>query len=150
MTRAQAVLDVVAEDPQEQHVAQQVQPGTVHEEGIEQAERRRNAAREGHGPPRAVGADRDLEVAALDQLGRDQAVLDHEIFQAGGPGQRLQVGGAQGLLQVLAGQVALVDENRKIEQDEQDDHHGRSPGRIIILERNEHVPASPLEKRDPF
>ena len=36
---AQPVLDIVAEDPQEQHVAQQVQPGTVHEQREQQAER---------------------------------------------------------------------------------------------------------------
>ena len=92
---AETVLDVVAEDEQEEHVAEQVQPPRVHEHGCQDRDRRvllegpagHHAGRPLRGRRHLTGGHRLEKLPAGDQLARDRPVVVVEgllLAQRGG------------------------------------------------------------------
>ena len=82
---AHAILDVVAEDPEEQHVADDVHPAAVHEDRGDQGQPG-GVLRDAHlgdaaTGPREVGSSRMC--AAVDELARDEAPLGRDAIEAG-------------------------------------------------------------------
>jgi hypothetical protein len=119
-----AVLDVVAEDPQEEHVPAEMQPVTVHEDAAEQRQPDRN----GSGLLRhfewlAVDVDRlrRRQVGAGGDLVRDGAVAIREVRP------------------LLAGASTLQeDEDPDVERDEREGHECRAVAALVLVADGEH------------
>ena len=121
---ADAVLDVVAEDPQEEHVAGEVEPAAVHEDAREerQPDRRR---------PRLLG---HLDGLAIDRdrlwLGQIHAGRDLEGDRAVAVRELGALGAGPGALQ--------EQEDEDVDRDEGERHEGGPVPALVLVADREH------------
>ncbi len=105
---AEAVLDVVPEDPQVEHVADEMEPAGVEEHAREDAQHR-------------VGCEPAL-LERTAELGRNDTVVEEERIQALLPGARLDP------------QLIGEDDERQPQKEERDE--GSAAGRVRVAERD--------------
>ena len=140
--RAHAIFDVVPEDPEEQHVAADVEPAPVQEHGVEHRQPDLLVGKVAVRAVQRIGAVA-RGVVLVAERGRDLLVgqgppFDHftrdgGVFVAEGGVVRV---GAEGPLD--------EDEDQDVGRDEQNGDDGKSPRRVVILERDHCVGSVPL------
>ncbi len=104
---AHDVFNVVAEDPEIQHVADQVHPSPMHEHAAQQ---------------RHVGGDADRDrvrkIGVPEQQGWNRSILKHERFC------------------LTRRKAGLIEEDKHAENDEGDRDDGREFSRVVVLKRD--------------
>ena len=144
---SQAVLDVVAEDQQEEHVAEQVQPTAVQEHRGEDGERRRLVVvRRAHQAAGAMCAGPDLTGGheprhlMVDQLLWHRGVVVQE---------RLQVAQLRqpAVARHRSGEAGGVEEHQHIGGDQRVRHIGRAAYRVHVMDGYDHKEVVPGIRR---
>lgn len=138
------VLDVVAEDQQEQHVAQKVQPAAVQEHRREDRQRRGLVVvRRGHHTARRALRAR-ADVARGDQprhLMVDQLLWNRRVVVQ----KRLEMAqlGQAAVARHGAGQAGREKEHEDVRGDERVRHHGGAAHRVHVMDGDDHKEVVP-------
>ena len=115
------VLDVVAENPEEQHVSKQVHQASVHEHG--------NQQRQGHGPGGGLQVDRGGLVADLDPHRRGHVLSGADFLRH----RRKRICEA-----FVRPETLEKDEDQHIDQDERVGHDRRSDAACVVVADGKH------------
>lgn len=128
---AHAGLDVVAEDVEEEQVAEQVHPTAVDEQGGEDGEERRL----GEGRGGAVAGEEEAaagEAAVPELVGDDAPVGEVDALLA----QQVAVAGAVGGVEAGGG---ADEEDEGAHPDEGVGDHGCAADRVLVVHRDDHA-----------